>query len=70
MLCLRKPDEVWEDASLSTARWIYIKHFAAKPYCCSIFLVGQRKEGAVPITSFPGKARDARKWKRGTQIYP
>jgi hypothetical protein len=69
-LCLRTPDEVWEDVALKTARWIYIKEFDTKPYCHTVFLVGERSEGPVPVTSFPAKARDARKWRRGVRIYP
>jgi hypothetical protein len=70
ILCLRCPDEVWEDLSLRTAKWIYIKEFDAKPYAFTIFLVGERDGGAVPVTSFPAKTRDAKKWRRGVRIYP
>jgi hypothetical protein len=70
MLCLISPDEVWENPALKTAKWVYIKHFESKPYTCTIFLVAERSEGPVPNTSFPGKARDARKWCAGTKIYP
>jgi len=70
IVCLVHPDEVWEDPSLRTAKWIYIKEFDAKPYAFTIFLVGERHGGAVPVTSFPAKIRDARKWRRGTCIYP
>jgi phage-Barnase-EndoU-ColicinE5/D-RelE like nuclease2 len=68
--CLTTPDEVWEDTTLKSARWIYIKEFDAKPYCHTIFLVGRREEGLVPVTSFPAKRRDARKWCRGVKIHP
>jgi hypothetical protein len=69
-VCLDDPDEVWEDPTLATARWIYIKEFEAKPYRFTVLLVGERLEGLVPVTSFPAKARDAKKWRRGTKIYP
>lgn len=70
MLCLAFPDEVWYDPTLMSAKWVYIKHFSTTPYTCTIFLIGERPEGCVPVTSFPGKNRDARKWRRGTKIYP
>lgn len=68
--CLSEPDEVWEDETLDTAKWIYIKEFSSTPYSCTIALVGRRGEDIVPVTSFPGKKRDARKWRKGRQIYP
>jgi hypothetical protein len=70
MLCLLNPDEVWGNPGLESAKWVYIKHFATTPYTCTIFLVGERPEGLVPITSFPGRNRDIKKWGRGTRIYP
>jgi len=69
-VCLIHPDEVWEDPSLNTAKWVYIKQFDATPYAFTILLVGDRDGGKVPVTSFPGKNRDARKWRRGARIYP
>jgi len=71
MICLAYPDEVWEDPTLDSAKWVYLKYFDTKPYSCTIMLVGEREgKGPVPITSFPGKDRDARKWRRGVKIYP
>jgi hypothetical protein len=70
MACLANPDEVWDNPTLKTAKWVYIKHFETKPYSCTILLVAERRGGPVPNTSFPGKARDARKWGMGTKIYP
>lgn len=70
MVCLTTPDEVWENPSLKTAKWVYIRHFETKPYSCTILLGAERPEGPVPNTSFPGKPRDARKWGQGTRIYP
>jgi len=69
-VCLVRPDEVWENPNLNTAKWVYIKEFDATPYAFTILLVGERDGGKVPVTSFPGKNRDARKWRRGTRIYP
>lgn len=70
MLCLKRPDEVWEDVNLNSSRWVYLKHFDATPYSSTVLLVGERDEGCVPVTSFPAKRRDARKWRRGVKIYP
>jgi hypothetical protein len=72
LLTMLEPDEVWDDDRLKTARWIYIKEFDATPYSFTIMLIGFRGEDErrVPVTSFPGKPRDARKWRRGMKIYP
>ena len=70
MACLICPDEVWEDHTLTSAKWIYLKEFDAKPYSWTIALVSERPDGRVPNTSFPAKERDARKWRRGSQIFP
>jgi hypothetical protein len=70
MTCLALPDEVWEDETLASAKWIYIKEFNTSPYSFTIALVGEREESYVPVTSFPGKNRDAKRWRRGRQIYP
>jgi hypothetical protein len=69
-ICLTSPDEVWEDDALKSARWIYIKEFDASPYAFTILLIGERKSSRVPITSFPAKKRDAKKWRKGVRIYP
>lgn len=68
--CFVYPDEVWEDSSLNIAKWVYIKQFDTHPYAFTILLAGERVGGVVPVTSFPAKNRDARKWRRGIQIYP
>jgi hypothetical protein len=70
MTCLLAPDEVWINPTLKTAKWVYIKYFATKPYNCTILLMAERQEGPVPNTSFPGKDRDARKWAQGIKIHP
>jgi len=69
LLCIREPDEVWLNGELKSAKWAYLKRFTAKPYSLTVFLIGERLEGLVPITSFPCRARDARKWARGTKIF-
>ena len=67
------PDEVWEDnPKTTTARWVYVKEFASKPYPFSIaLLVDRPDEGGiiVPVSSFPCTKSDARKWRQGTLIY-
>jgi hypothetical protein len=70
IICLKRPDEVWDDPTLRTARWVYIKEFDTKPYCFTILLAAERDEGIVPATSFPCKKRDVRKWRNGVRIYP
>jgi hypothetical protein len=70
IMCLTHPDEVWDDPTLRTARWVYIKEFDTKPYCFTVLLVAEREEGIVPVTSFPCRNRDARKWRKGVRIYP
>ena len=71
-LTLTEPDEVWEDSTLKTADWVYIKEFDQKPYTHTVFLIGYREEGhIVPVTSVPVRAAPARnKWRRGRKIYP
>jgi phage-Barnase-EndoU-ColicinE5/D-RelE like nuclease2 len=68
--CLAGPDEIWEDHTLNSATWVYIKEFNAKPYAFTITLVGKREDSLVPVTSFPGKKRDAERRRRGQRIYP
>jgi phage-Barnase-EndoU-ColicinE5/D-RelE like nuclease2 len=71
MACLACPDEVWEDPTLRSAKWVYLKFFDTTPYSCTIMLVGERRrEGLVPVTSFPGKGGDIRRKRRGVRIYP
>ena len=67
IMTLRDPDEVWEDDSLSSARWVYLKEFDSTPYNYTILLIGIRADGEylVPVTSFAGKPRDAKRWRRG-----
>jgi len=67
--CLRSPDEVWDDPTLSSARWIYISEYDTAPYTHTVVLVGERSEDQVLITSFPAKSRNAKKWRRGRLIY-
>lgn len=67
--CLYSPDEVWEDLTLSSARWVYISEYDTTPYTHTVVLVGERSLDHVLITSFPAKRRNAQKWRRGKLIY-
>jgi hypothetical protein len=67
------PDEVWENNPQVTAKWVYVKEWDSKPYPFSIVLVTDRPEEGgiiVPVSSFPCKRNDAKKWRGGTLIYP
>lgn len=69
---LSEPDEVWEDDSLTTADWVYIKEFSTTPYTHTIMFVAERHEEGhiVPATSYAATPRRARKRRNGTRIYP
>lgn len=67
--CLCSPDEVWDDPTLDSARWIYITEYDTSPYSHTILLVGERGEDPVVVTSFPAKRRNAQKWRRGKLMY-
>lgn len=70
---LSSPDEVWENSPKVRVKWIYVKEFDSKPYQFSIALVTERPaEGniIVPVSSFPCKKSDIKKWRSGTLIYP
>lgn len=67
-----EPDEVWNDDSLLTAHWSYIKEFDTTPYTHTILFVAHRREThhIVPATSYAGRPREARRRRRGIRIYP
>jgi hypothetical protein len=69
---LTSPDEVWEDNPRTQSRWVYVKEYAAVPYPFSVALVTEREQEAiiVPMTSFPCKKTDVKKWRNGKKIYP
>jgi phage-Barnase-EndoU-ColicinE5/D-RelE like nuclease2 len=72
-LTLSEPDEVWEENPKSRSKWVYIKEFESSPYRFTIALVTDRpEEGSiiVPVSSFPCKRRDLKRWKQGKRIYP
>ena len=66
---LEHPDEVYE-AELRTAAFVFIKEYAEVPYPFTTVLTA-RREGSlvVPVTSFPCRRRDVRKWRKGRLIY-
>jgi len=69
---LSSPDEIWEDNPKANSRWVYIKEYDAVPYPFSVALVTERTEESliVPVTSFPCKKQDVKKWRNGKRIYP
>lgn len=67
------PDEVWTKNPKSRAKWIYIKEFDSKPYPFSVALITEREEEnniIVPVSSFPCKKGDIKKWRKGERIHP
>ena len=68
------PDEIWGDCPVTTTgKWVYVKEFASRPYPFTIaLLVDRPAEGniIVPVSSFPCKSSDIKKWRRGTKLYP
>lgn len=67
------PDEVWQDNPKSRAKWVYVKEFNSLPYQFSIALATERPEEGgiiVPVSSFPCKKSDVKKWRQGQRIYP
>jgi phage-Barnase-EndoU-ColicinE5/D-RelE like nuclease2 len=69
---LLAPDEVWENnPKAKSAKWVYIKEFSSLPYPFSICLVTERAERklVVPVSSFPCKRSDIKKWRQGITIF-
>ena len=67
----KEPNEVWEGNKKATARWVYVKEYDSPPYPFSIGLVTERESGLlVPMSSFPCKRGDVKKWRNGILIYP
>lgn len=72
IITLTEPDEVWQNNPKSRAKWVYIKEWDSLPYCFSVALVTERPEEngiIVPVSSFPCKRSDAKKWRAGELIY-
>lgn len=67
---LEQPDEVWKDNPKTKSRWVYIKQYAAVPYPFSVVLLTQREHLYVPVTGFPCKKSDIRKWRKGEKVFP
>jgi len=67
---LEHPDEVYEDARLTTASHVFIKCYEEAPYPFTVVLVAARDGNLlVPTTSFPCRRRDVKRWQRGKLIY-
>jgi hypothetical protein len=69
---LQDPHEVWHKNPKANADWVYIREYDSKPYAFSIALVMLRIESEllVPVSSFPCKKSDLKKWRQGSKIYP
>jgi hypothetical protein len=69
---LANPDEVWEDNPKARVKWVYVKRYATQPYPFSVALVTERSEESiiVPVSSFPCKGSDAKRWRNGRLIFP
>jgi hypothetical protein len=67
------PDEVWEqNPRAKSATWIYVKEYQSTPYAFTVaFLTVRPSEGniIVPVSSFPCKRGDAKKWRCGKLVY-
>lgn len=68
--CFLNPNEVWKDQDLETADWIYIKEYDTRPYRFTVLLTAGPKKGVAPVTSFPVRAGQIKKWRRGTKVWP
>lgn len=72
-LTIEDPDEVWEGNPRATgAKWVYVKEFDSRPYPYTVALLTDRPgEGdiIVPVSSFPCRRTDARKWRQGRLVY-
>jgi hypothetical protein len=72
-ITMLEPDEVWEgNPKATTAKWVYIKQFDSKPYPYTVALLTERPEQGniiVPVSSFPCRKTDLKRWRQGRQIY-
>jgi phage-Barnase-EndoU-ColicinE5/D-RelE like nuclease2 len=72
-LAIMDPDEVWEgNPRAAAAKWVYVKEFDSKPYAYTVALLTDRPaEGGiiVPVSSFPCRKGDVRKWRAGELVY-
>ena len=70
---IEDPDEVWEgNPRVTGAKWVYVKEFDSRPYPYTVALLTIRPEEGhviVPVSSFPCKRTDARKWRQGRLVY-
>ena len=71
METLLNPDCVYRTEILRTADSVFIKEYDSLPYPYTATLVGMREGGLkVPVTAFPVKRKDLKKWIRGTKLFP
>lgn len=68
---LLDPDEVWEGCeAMKSARFSVVKEYDSKPYPFTVFLVGPKESILLtPMTSFPCRRCDSKKWRKGNLIY-
>lgn len=70
---MQHPDEVWIDnPKAKSATWIYVKQFNSKPYPFTVvFFTLRPDEGniIVPVSSFPCKKSDIKKWRQARCVY-
>jgi phage-Barnase-EndoU-ColicinE5/D-RelE like nuclease2 len=67
------PDEVWIDNPKATsATWVYVKEFSGAPYPLTVAFMTLRPEEndiIVPVSSFPCRKGDIKKWRQSKLIY-
>jgi hypothetical protein len=71
METLVNPDCVCRPERLKAADRVFIKKYDSLPYQFTAVLVGIRDGGfKVPVTAFPVKGTDIRRWIRGIKLFP
>jgi len=68
---LTNPDCVYRPEKLRTADRVFIREYDSSPYPYTAVFVGNRDGGfKVPVTAFPLKRPDLKKWTRGLKLFP
>jgi len=71
METLVNPDCVYRTEGLRTANRVFIKKYNSLPYSFTAALIGVRDSGLkVPVTAFPVRGTDLKKWVRGAKLFP
>ena len=71
METLVHPDFVYRTERLQTANRVFIKKYDSLPYPYTAVLVGMTDRGLkVPVTAFPVKGKDLKKWACGAKLFP